>query len=92
MNRSIAGPVVITAIGLILALAVADRMDGVDLTMIGWILAGLGLAWGLYTALAGRDGIVTRRTVRRPATEVVEEAPPARRRVVRDEVTEVDEV
>lgn len=93
MPRNLAGPIVFVALGLILALAVADYFDGVDLRMIGWIIAGAGLVWGLYVAFAGRgEPVATRRVVRRPATDVVEEEPPARRRVVRDEVTEVDEV
>lgn len=33
----------LTAIGLILALAVQDSFEGVDLTMVGWILAGVGI-------------------------------------------------
>lgn len=87
MSRSIAGPVILAAIGLILALAVADSLDGIDLSMVGWILFAAGVVWGLFAVLAGRT---TRQVVRRPA-EVVEEAPQTRRRVVRDEVTEVDE-
>jgi hypothetical protein len=34
--------VFLLAIGLILALAVRDMIDAVDLTLIGWILAGCG--------------------------------------------------
>jgi hypothetical protein len=30
------------AVGLILALAVQDRINSVDLTMVGWILAAVG--------------------------------------------------
>ena len=30
------------AVGLILALAVTDHISGVDLTMVGWILAAVG--------------------------------------------------
>lgn len=39
------------AVGLILALAVQDRINGVDLMMIGWILAGVGAAMIAVTAL-----------------------------------------
>lgn len=30
------------AVGLILALAVSDNINGVDLTLVGWILAAVG--------------------------------------------------
>lgn len=35
--------VFLLALGLILALAVTDSINGVDLTMIGWILAAAGV-------------------------------------------------
>jgi membrane protein implicated in regulation of membrane protease activity len=31
-------------VGLVLALAVTDRVNGVDLTMVGWIMALVGAA------------------------------------------------
>jgi hypothetical protein len=34
--------VVFIAVGLILALAVGDAVDGVNLGLVGWILAGVG--------------------------------------------------
>ena len=34
--------VTLLAVGLILALAVQDRIDAINLTLIGWILAGCG--------------------------------------------------
>jgi tellurite resistance protein TehA-like permease len=34
--------VVFIAVGLILALAVGDAVDGVNLVLVGWILAGVG--------------------------------------------------
>ncbi len=34
--------VFLLAIGLIFALAVQDRIDAINLTLIGWILAGCG--------------------------------------------------
>jgi hypothetical protein len=34
--------VFLLAVGLVLALAVQDRIEAVDLTLIGWILAGCG--------------------------------------------------
>ncbi|GAA5154629.1 hypothetical protein GCM10023340_38510 [Nocardioides marinquilinus] len=30
-------------VGLVLALAVQDSVDAVDLTMVGWIMAGVGV-------------------------------------------------
>ena len=43
--------VFLLALGLILALAVQDRIDAIDLTLIGWILAGCGLLVVVLTAL-----------------------------------------
>ena len=39
------------AVGLILALAVQDAVDGVDLQMIGWILAIVGLGVIILSAV-----------------------------------------
>ena len=39
------------ALGLVLALAVQDTLSGVDLTMIGWILAAVGLGAIILTAV-----------------------------------------
>jgi hypothetical protein len=39
------------ALGLILALAVQDAVQGVDLTMVGWILAAVGLLAIVLTAI-----------------------------------------
>ena len=43
--------VFLVAIGLILALAVQDRIDAIDLTMIGWILAAAGVLVVALTAV-----------------------------------------
>ena len=43
--------VFLLALGLILALAVQDRIDAIDLTLIGWILAGAGALVIVLTAL-----------------------------------------
>jgi hypothetical protein len=43
--------VALLAIGLILALAVQDRIDAIDLTLIGWILAGCGALVIVLTAM-----------------------------------------
>lgn len=48
---------IFVAVGLIMALAVSDRLDSVDLTAAGWIVAGVGAALmlaGLFTANATR--------------------------------------
>jgi len=39
------------ALGLILALAVQDAIQGIDLTMVGWILAAVGLLSIVLTAI-----------------------------------------
>jgi len=38
------------AVGLILALAVSDIIEGVDLTLVGWILAAAGVLTIILTA------------------------------------------
>jgi hypothetical protein len=43
--------VLLLAIGLILALAVRDSIEDIDLTLIGWILAGVGLLAIVLTAV-----------------------------------------
>jgi energy-converting hydrogenase Eha subunit C len=45
------------AVGLIMALAVSDRLDAVDLTAAGWIVAAVGavlMIAGLFTANSRR--------------------------------------
>ena len=49
------------AIGLILALAVQDQIEGVDLTLVGWILAGVGVL-GILLTLASTARSRTSRT------------------------------
>jgi membrane protein implicated in regulation of membrane protease activity len=44
--------VFLLALGLILALAVTDSLSGVDLTMVGWILAAVGLLAIVLTAIS----------------------------------------
>jgi type IV secretory pathway TrbD component len=65
------------AVGLILALAVEDRISGVDLSLVGWILALVGLV-GLVASLA-----MSRRTAR-PVDPAVEEPVVREQRVVRE--------
>lgn len=43
--------VFLLAVGLILALAVQDKVDAIDLTMIGYILTGAGLLIVVLTAV-----------------------------------------
>jgi membrane protein implicated in regulation of membrane protease activity len=44
-------------VGLVLALAVTDQVSGVDLTMVGWIMAIVGaLVIVLTAATVGRRG------------------------------------
>ena len=43
--------VFLTALGLILALAVQDMVDAIDLTMIGWILVLAGVLVLVLTAV-----------------------------------------
>jgi uncharacterized membrane protein YbhN (UPF0104 family) len=54
--------VFLLALGLILALAVQDAIDAIDLTMIGWILAIAGLLVIALTAVQANRGR-THRTV-----------------------------
>ncbi len=48
--------VFLLALGLILALAVQDRIEAIDLTMIGWILAGAGVLIVVLTAVQANRG------------------------------------
>ena len=41
----------LVVVGLVLALAVTDSIEGVDLTMVGWILALVGLGSLILTAV-----------------------------------------
>lgn len=54
------------AAGLIMALAVADRLDAVDLSAAGWIVAAVG-------ALMLLAGLFTANTTRRSEHRVVED-------------------
>lgn len=48
------GPIALIVIGLILALAVSDRLSGIDLGMIGWILAAAGVVWLILSLIMAR--------------------------------------
>ncbi len=72
------------AIGLVFALAVQDRIDAVDLTMIGWIMAGAGAVLTLLTAVTlnnRRAGGATATTTHPDGSQTVHRndpgAPPA---------------
>ena len=69
------------AVGLILALAVTDQINGVDLTMVGWILALVGLLALVLTAFTANRG----RGIR--TTETTSDS--AGRHVVSDRRTEI---
>lgn len=60
-GTQLGGPIALIVIGLILALAVADRVPGVDLVMIGYILAAAGAVWLVLVMILSRGA-----TDRRP--------------------------
>ncbi len=65
--------VFLLALGLILALAVQDSLSGVDLTMVGWILAAVGvlaLVLTAFTLNGRRTGTRVRTDVRETRTDV----------------------
>jgi hypothetical protein len=43
-------------VGLVLALAVTDQVNGVDLTMVGWIMAAVGAVSIALTAITWNSG------------------------------------
>lgn len=66
----------LVAVGLILALAVQDRLNGVDLTAVGWIMAAVGVAVLLLTAATlsrGRRTRTVQTTTHRDGTQTVRE-------------------
>jgi hypothetical protein len=66
------------AVGLILALAVRDSIAGIDLALVGWILAGVGLVGLIITvSLTQRTRVVRRREY--PAEYTEERYPPDQR-------------
>ena len=74
--------VFLLALGLILALAVTDSINGVDLTMVGWILAGAGLLVVILTAATAARGrrsaaVTTHADGSRTVTERRDDVPPA---------------
>jgi membrane protein implicated in regulation of membrane protease activity len=70
------------ALGLILALAVSDNLADVDLTMVGWILAAVGLLAIVLTAVStNRARRTTAVTTHADGSQTVaqrrDDAPPA---------------
>jgi len=64
------------AVGLILALAVTDSINGVDLTMVGWILAAVGALIIVLTAITfnrGRAGRNVTTTTHPDGSQTVQE-------------------
>lgn len=67
----------LTAVGLILALAVQDNVNEVDLTMVGWILTGVGvllIAITLVTVTSGRKKAAVATTTHRDGSQTVHES------------------
>ena len=63
-------------VGLILALAVDDAVQGVDLTTVGWIMAAVGLVVILLTAItltSGRRARSSATTLHPDGSQTVEE-------------------
>ncbi len=61
------------AAGLILALAISDRIEGIDLGLIGWILAGAGALVVVITAIqanARRSATTTATTTHPDGSQV----------------------
>ena len=63
-------------VGLVLALAVTDQVNGVDLTMVGWIMALVGLVVILLTAMTlnrARGARSTATTVHEDGSQTISE-------------------
>jgi hypothetical protein len=54
------------AVGLILALAVPYELDAIDLQLVGWILAAVGLIGLVATVAISRRSVGSRREVYPP--------------------------
>ena len=86
MTARIGGPIALIVIGLIIRYAVADRVSGVNLPMIGLIVAAAGALWLILELLINRPrSQVTRETTNvRGATPAEDER--VEREIRRDEV------
>lgn len=63
-------------VGLVLALAVTDQVNGVDLTMVGWIMAAVGAVLIVLTAVSlnrGRSTRTSATTVHPDGSQTVQE-------------------
>jgi len=74
--------VFLLAVGLILALAVQDALSGVNLTLVGWILALAGVLVIVLTAVQANRGrrtsaVTTHADGTRTVTERRDDVPPA---------------
>ena len=66
----------LVVVGLVLALAVRDSVDAVDLTMVGWILAAVGvvvLALTAFTLNSGRRARTQQTVVHPDGSQTVRE-------------------
>ncbi len=66
----------LVVVGLVLALAVTDSIEGVDLTMVGWILAAVGvvvLALTAFTLNSGRRARTQQTVVHPDGSQTVRE-------------------
>ena len=66
----------LVAVGLVLALAVEDTVQGVDLVTVGWILTAVGAVLLLLTAVtmtSGRRARTTATTTHADGTQTVRE-------------------
>jgi len=80
MTARIGGPIVLIVIGLVLRYAVADSVSGVNLPMIGLIIAAAGLLWLILELVINRP----RSRVVRSTTNVQGATPAEDQRVERE--------
>lgn len=63
-------------VGLVLALAVTDHVNGIDLTLVGWVMAAVGAVLIVLTAVTWnrtRGAHTMARTLNPDGTETVSE-------------------
>jgi hypothetical protein len=80
--------ILLIAVGAILAFAVSATTSGVDIHTVGWILMAAGLV-GLVLSMILWDSWAGGGYWGRRRRAVAYDAPPARRRVVREDVDEL---
>lgn len=67
---------ILVVVGLVLALAVTDSINGIDLTMVGWIMAAVGVVLIAITAVTlngGRRSRNVQTTTHADGTQTVRE-------------------